>query len=85
MAMSNRDRVGKGFDVLAVGLGPFVDAAMKAVTPEGRDWMTMLQARDAAKHGSERKYSLTDARFLLIVITEEWRAFRDLLSRAAAA
>jgi hypothetical protein len=42
----------------------------------------MLQARDAAKHGAEKQYSRTDARFLLRVITEEWRAFKDQLSRA---
>jgi predicted AAA+ superfamily ATPase len=82
MAMSNRDRVGRGFEILAAGLGPFVDAAMTSAAPAGRDWVEMLQARDATKHGSERKYSRTDPRFLLIVITEEWRAFKNQLSRA---
>jgi hypothetical protein len=82
MAASNRDRVGRGFEILAAGLDPFVDAAMTAAAPPGRDWAEMLQARDAAKHGAEKQYSRTDARFLLRVITEEWRAFKDQLSRA---
>jgi len=82
MAESNRDRVGRGFEILAAGLDPFVEAAMTAAVPPGRDWVEMLEARDAAKHGAEKQYSRTDARFLLRVITEEWRAFKDQLSRA---
>ena len=42
----------------------------------------MLQARDTAKHGTDHRYSQEDARFLLKVITEEWRVFKDKLSRA---
>jgi predicted AAA+ superfamily ATPase len=82
MAMSNRDRVGRGLEILAAGLGPFVDARMAATAPDSRDWVEMLQVRDASRHGSERHYSRSDPRFLLRVITEEWRAFREQLSRA---
>jgi Swt1-like HEPN len=81
MAMSNRDRVGRGLEILAAGLSPFVDARMTAAAPGGKDWVEMLQARDAARHGGERQYSRSDPRFLLRVITEEWRAFKDQLSR----
>jgi predicted AAA+ superfamily ATPase len=82
MAMSNRERVGRGLEILAAGLGPFVDERMTAAAPAGRDWVEMLQARDAAKHGRDKQYSKSDPQFLLQVITEEWRAFRDHLSRA---
>ena len=82
MAMSNRDRIGRGLEILAAGLGSFVDTRMTAAAPQGRDWVEMLQARDASRHGSERQYSRSDARFLLRVITEEWRAFKDQLSRS---
>jgi predicted AAA+ superfamily ATPase len=82
MAMSNRDRVGRGLEMLATGLGPFVEARMAAAAPDGRAWAEMLQARDASRRGGERQYSLSDPRFLLRVITEEWRAFKDQLSRA---
>src|SRR5260370_24722873 len=81
MAMSNRDRVGRGLEVLAAGLSPFVDAQMTAAVPGGRDWVEMLQARDASRHGSERQYSRSDPRFMLRVITEEWRSFKRQLAR----
>ncbi len=60
MAISNRDRVSRGMDILAVGLAQFVDERMTAVTPDGRDWAEMLQARDAAKHGREKQTDPTD-------------------------
>ena len=82
MAMSNRDRIGRGVDLLAAGLGPFVDARMSAAAPKGRDWVEVLQARNAAKYGRDRRYSKSDAGFLLRVISEEWRAFQEQLSRA---
>ncbi|HET9895154.1 MAG TPA: Swt1 family HEPN domain-containing protein [Streptosporangiaceae bacterium] len=82
MATSNRDRIGQGFDLLAAGLGPFVDARMAAIVPGGQDWVAMLQARNAAKYGRDQKLSKSDPRFLLRVVTEEWRTFRDQLSRA---
>ena len=81
MAMSNRDRVGRGLEILAGGLGPFVEARMAAAAPGGRDWVELLAARDASRQGGERQYSRSDPRFLLKVLTEEWRAFKDHLSR----
>jgi len=82
MATSNRDRVGRGLEVLAGGLAPFVDARMSGVTPAGRDWVEVLAARHSANFGREVKYSRSDPRFLLRVITEEWRQFKDSVSRA---
>jgi predicted AAA+ superfamily ATPase len=82
VAVSNRDRVGRGLEILAAGLSPFVDVQMSAAAPTGRDWIEVLAARDTAKHGAEKNYSRSDPRFLLRVITEEWRAFKDHLSRA---
>ncbi|HUY46059.1 MAG TPA: Swt1 family HEPN domain-containing protein [Streptosporangiaceae bacterium] len=81
MVITNRDRVGRGLEHLASGLGPFVDARMSAATPNGQDWLDVLAARDRSRFGSERRHSLNDARFLLRVVTEEWRVFRDYLSR----
>jgi hypothetical protein len=53
---------------------------MAAAFPEGKDWVASLAARDSFRSGA-RQYSLSDPRFLLRVITEEWRVFRDSLSR----
>jgi len=81
MALSNRDKVGKGLEALGRGLRPFVDRHMVATAPDGKDWVELLEARDAAKHGSSKTYSAEDPRFLLKVLTEEWRAFGPDLSR----
>jgi len=81
MALSNRDRIGRGLELLAAGLEPFVDMMMTMATPGDRDWVEIIQARDAAKHGVNRTYDKSDVRFLLRVITEEWRVFKDRLSR----
>ena len=82
MATSNRDRVGRGLEILAAGLEPFVDDAMSAAAPAGRDWLEMLAAREKARDGSPKNYSNSDPRLLLRVLTEEWRVFKDKLSRA---
>jgi hypothetical protein len=74
------DRPGHG--AAGEGLAPFVDAAMSAATPTGRDWVEVPQSRDSTRHGTDHRYSPEDARFLLKVITEEWRVFKDKLSRA---
>ncbi|MEU9887670.1 Swt1 family HEPN domain-containing protein [Sphaerisporangium sp. NPDC051011] len=79
--MSNRDRIGRGLELLGTGLLPFVDMMMDMATPAGKDWVQVLEARDAAKHGTNKTYSKTDVRFLLRVIVEEWRVFKDRLSR----
>ena len=55
---------------------------MSAAAPGGQDWVAVLEARDNAKHGTAHKYSRSDPRFLLKVLTEEWRVFSKSLSRA---
>lgn len=82
MAMSNRDRVGRGLEILASGLGPFVDARMRAAVPAGSDWVEVLADRDRSRHRTVGRYSLSDPRFLLRVVTEQWRVFTGQLSRA---
>jgi predicted AAA+ superfamily ATPase len=82
MATSNRERVDAGLQLLQAGLLPFVDATMSAQAPNGQDWVAMLEARDNARHGNAHKYSRQDPRFLLKVVTEEWRVFSKSLSRA---
>jgi hypothetical protein len=81
MVMTNRDQVDRGMDHLASGLGPFVDQGMTAAFPAGKDWIKSLVARNPSRYGTGHRYSLSDPRFLLRVVTEEWRAFRDQLSR----
>jgi predicted AAA+ superfamily ATPase len=80
VATSNRERVGRGLDILAAGLGPFVDAAMREAMPGDRDWVEALESRAGVRRGT--RYSKSDPWFLLKVIIDEWRVFRDRLSRA---
>ena len=80
--MSNRDVIGRGLELLAASLGPFVDTQMTAAVPGGQDWISVLDARDRSRLGPAHRSSLSDARFLLRVLTEQWRAFNGQLSRA---
>src|SRR6266542_1659773 len=85
MALSNRDRVGRGFELLAKGLEPFVDQRMNAAAPSGTDWLAMITVRDRQKFGTSWVNSRSDPLFLLRMLTEEWRAFKDDLSRGQRA
>jgi tetratricopeptide (TPR) repeat protein len=80
LTLTNRERVGRGLEFLASGLGPYVHARLVAVSPGGPAWMEVLAARDRARGLAERRYSLSDPRLLLRVMIEEWGAFKDQLS-----
>ena len=81
MATSNRERIDQGLQLLGQGLKPFVEAVM-APAAQGRDWVEVLDARNNARRGTHFSSSVDDPRFLLSVITDENRMFRDKLSRA---
>jgi predicted AAA+ superfamily ATPase len=85
MAVSNRDRVGRGFELLAEGLEQFVEQHMSAAAGSSGDWLSLLEARDNARHGTKKTLSKTDPQLLLRVLTEEWRVFKDVLSRGEQA
>jgi len=83
MAISNRDRVSKGFDVLSAGLFDFVDRQMASASEAvGIDWIEVLEKRDGTKNGVKKIYEKEDPAVQLKVITEEWRVFGKVLSRA---
>ncbi len=81
MAVSNRDRIQKGFELLADGLGPFVDERMSAAAPDGK-WIELLEARDEQKHGVKKSYDKNDPAVQLRTITDDWRVYSRVLSRA---
>ena len=66
---------------LASGLRPFVNQQMERPFPGGNDLIDTLVDRDPSRYQAGRRYSQSDPRFLLRVITEQWRAFRDPVSR----
>ncbi|MBJ7608107.1 MAG: DUF499 domain-containing protein [Candidatus Dormibacteraeota bacterium] len=80
MATSNRDRIGKALELLAVGLAPFVDGQMRASTPNGADWMATVAAAGPAPG---RKVSITDPQFQLKVLWDFWNpVFSKVLGRS---
>ena len=77
MAVSNRERVGRSFEALAEGLGPFVDRQMRAVHGEGWPESFVESGPRSSAPGS-----LRDPAFLLKVMAETWdSAFRSRLTR----
>ena len=81
MAMSFRDRVGRGFELLAEGLADTVDEVMTSVFRTS-DWNDAWAIRDAQNNGKPvRPMSKTDPAVMLRAITEYGRDFNDVLSR----
>jgi len=75
MAISNRERVGKGLELLAEGLAPFVQRELKAHL--GRNWEQ--SARDAQR-GTAGEIHWSDPQVLLSVMWDQWNAvFRNSL------
>src|SRR5579875_3087421 len=78
VAVSNRERVGRAFESLAEGLGPFVDRQMASV--HGEAW---LEGFVDTGPRSSAPGSLRDPAFLLKVMAEAWdSSFRSRLTRS---
>jgi Swt1-like HEPN/Protein of unknown function (DUF499) len=86
MAYSNRDRVGRGLELLSEGLDPFIARAVADKIPQNKDWTVILSASDADKSIGERSYDRTNVEDQLRVLTETlqpgWFAPDEHLSRA---
>lgn len=83
MEFTNRDLVGKGFELLAEGLEPFVAHHLARVVPGGTDWLEWL-----SKQGPNRgmTQSKSDPLVLLRAITGRYGdVFKNSLSRAELA
>jgi predicted AAA+ superfamily ATPase len=80
MAVTNRERVGKGLDLLASGLRPFVEREMKSHL--GDKWIDALPTSGPPKvaKGKSQAPNLADPQTLLGVLWDQWNAvFRDVL------
>ncbi len=81
MALSNRERVGRAFELLGAGLGPWIDRRMRSSSSSGGDWLPIFAA--SARPPVTGPASLGDPALQLRVLTESWdTAFRSELSRA---
>ena len=83
MAITNRERVGKGLDLLSAGLRPFVERELKSHL--GDKWADVL-ADSASPRGQKAKsqgLNLNDPQVLLGVMWDQWNdVFRDVLGPA---
>ena len=80
--MSNRDRVGKAFDLLSEGLRDTVDEVMTRSFGSA-DWNERWADREARNFGrTPRQFSKQDVQIQLRALTEFGRDFNDVLSRA---
>jgi predicted AAA+ superfamily ATPase len=75
MAISNRERIGKGLDLLAAGLRPFVERELK--THLGANWESII-------HNPKFKtLNLDDPQILLAAMWDQWNAvFRNTLGQS---
>lgn len=79
MALSHAQRVGKGFEVLAEGLEPVVDRLMQEAAPPGKNWLELIAANEAKKHGGGLKLAKHDPQLQLKVITDYRNVFHELI------
>ena len=92
MALSNRDRIGKMFELLAPALDDYISSVIGAVDPTvGAQWIKLLEARDG---DSGRAYDPLDPSAQLRMLTDSsvtthvkprWYPFSDTLGRIGEA
>ena len=70
MAISNRDRVGKMFELLAPALDAFITGAVSSGVKAGTDWTLLVALKDEKKGASGKKYSRLDPQVQLRMLTE---------------
>ncbi len=81
MTMSNREQVGKAFEVLAEGLAPYVDRRLRRYHPDKDDWLAHWVA--SSPPGLSPDAQLEDPQVLLRAMTDFWQvAFRQELAKS---
>lgn len=82
MAISNRERVGKGLDLLAAGLRPFVERELKSQL--GDNWESVLPENGPRSGRAKPKpVNLNDPQTLLGILWDQWNAvFKNTLGHS---
>ncbi len=70
MAVSNRDRVGQMYELLAPPLDTFIAGVLSKELPEGHDWTQVVALKDQQNGVSGKNYSRTDPQLQLRMLTE---------------
>src|SRR6204780_577184 len=89
MAMSNRDRVGKMFELLAPPLDEFISRSVASRLNEGASWTVLVQFKDEQKGATGKEYNHLDPQVQLRMLTENiphnlkagWYPFDDAIGR----
>ncbi|MBN1173560.1 MAG: DUF499 domain-containing protein [Micromonosporaceae bacterium] len=90
MAISNRDRIGRAFEQLALGLDAFITRVVGPDIGEGKDWTLLLALKDTSTGNPPRSYDRRDPQAQLRMLTENvtgqarpgWYPFDEHLSKA---
>lgn len=84
MELTNRDVVGRAFELLAYGLEPCVESHLKRVAPGGMDWPDWLHQK-WSRRDPRKPVRRTDPATLLRAIGEDrtWKYFKDTLPSTA--
>ncbi len=88
MATSNRDRIGRMFEILAEALDPFIATTLAPQVGDS-DWALVVKLADEEKGIAGKEYSRTDPQIQLRMLTEGltgrvkkgWYPFRGVVSR----
>ncbi|MEJ7786788.1 MAG: Swt1 family HEPN domain-containing protein, partial [Solirubrobacteraceae bacterium] len=89
MAISNRDRIGKMFELLAPALDGFIARSVAQQLPEGADWAALVAMKDKKKGIEGKEYHRLDPQVQLRMLTENiphnlkagWYPFDDAIGR----
>lgn len=89
MATSNRDRIGKMFELLAPALDDFISWSVAPQLPDGADWAALVAMKDKKKGIEGKEYHRLDPHVQLRMLTENiphnlkagWYPFDDAIGR----
>src|SRR6202453_3942498 len=89
MAISNRDRVGTMFELLAPPLDAFISQAVAPALKEGSSWTSLVALKDNKKGAAGKDYHELDPQVQLRMLTENipnsikqgWYPFDDAIGR----
>jgi len=89
MAASNRDRVGKMFELLAPALDNFIAGSVAAQLSDGASWTSLVALKDKKKGVDGKEYDRLDPQVQLRMLTENiphnlkagWYPFDDAIGR----
>ncbi len=86
MALSNRDRVGKGLELMNKGLQPFVVANLKSVFKDKWFEEATLSLREESIKSTLKTDNIWDSQALLVIMWNNWeRVFKKILSQSERA